>query len=95
MSTSQSTPDHLPVWHTLTAQSVPVEKDTAVVAESHAIGDRLWMAYSGTVVRFGQARGLAVANFGVFECEIARGSSLELARMAAVNMLMRRLNGTF
>ncbi|MEW5972966.1 MAG: cation-transporting P-type ATPase [Pseudomonadota bacterium] len=46
----------------LTGESVPVEKSTDPVDASAVIGDRTDMAYSGTVVTFGQARGLVVAT---------------------------------
>ncbi|MDM7322772.1 MAG: cation-transporting P-type ATPase [Gammaproteobacteria bacterium] len=46
----------------LTGESVPVEKNTDPVDASAVIGDRTNMAYSGTVVTFGQARGLVVAT---------------------------------
>jgi magnesium-transporting ATPase (P-type) len=39
----------------LTGESVPAEKRTQAVANEAAIGDRLCLAYSGTVVSFGQA----------------------------------------
>lgn len=46
----------------LTGESLPVEKQLAPVAEDAPLGDRYGMAYSGTVVVFGQARGLVVAT---------------------------------
>jgi len=46
----------------LTGESVDVEKGTARVSESASIGDRVGMAYSGTVVSFGQGRGVVVAT---------------------------------
>ncbi|HUM98929.1 MAG: HAD-IC family P-type ATPase [Halothiobacillaceae bacterium] len=48
----------------LTGESVPVEKQTEPVAQGAAIGDRLCMAYAGTVVSFGQAQGV-VTHTGV------------------------------
>ena len=46
----------------LTGESLPVEKGTAPVADSAALGDRYGMAYSGTLVVFGQASGIVVAT---------------------------------
>ncbi len=46
----------------LTGESEPVEKSTAPVAEDAPIGDRTGMAYSGTLVVFGQGRGVVVAT---------------------------------
>ena len=46
----------------LTGESVAVEKDVAPVAESAPIGDRRSMAYSGTLVTYGQAKGLVTAT---------------------------------
>ena len=46
----------------LTGESVPVEKSTQV-AEKHAtIGDRTCLAYSGTLVTYGQGQGVVVAT---------------------------------
>jgi magnesium-transporting ATPase (P-type) len=46
----------------LTGESEPVEKSPAAVAHDAPIGDRSCMAYSGTLVVFGQARGVVVAS---------------------------------
>ena len=46
----------------LTGESVPVEKGTAPVAPETPLGDRRCMAYSGTLVTFGQASGVVVAT---------------------------------
>lgn len=46
----------------LTGESEPVEKNPAPVAAAAPIGDRSSMAYSGTLVVFGQGRGLVVAT---------------------------------
>lgn len=45
----------------LTGESMPVEKNIAAVASDAALGDRLCMAYSGTLVTMGQGRGVVVA----------------------------------
>jgi magnesium-transporting ATPase (P-type) len=45
----------------LTGESLPVEKNTTAVSAQAPLGDRLCMAYSGTLVTTGQARGVVVA----------------------------------
>jgi magnesium-transporting ATPase (P-type) len=46
----------------LTGESVPVNKSIEKVDESSSIGDRVCMAYSGTFVTFGQAKGVVTAT---------------------------------
>lgn len=46
----------------LTGESVPVEKTTQPVPEKAIIGDRTCLAYSGTLVTYGQAQGVVVAT---------------------------------
>ncbi len=46
----------------LTGESVPVDKDIEPVAADAVLGDRRSMAYSGTVVTYGQATGVVVAT---------------------------------
>lgn len=46
----------------LTGESVPVEKRIQPVADDAALGDRASMAYSGTLVSSGQAKGVVVAT---------------------------------
>ncbi|MDP3639124.1 MAG: cation-transporting P-type ATPase [Azonexus sp.] len=46
----------------LTGESEPVEKSNNAVAAEAPIGDRSGMAYSGTLVVFGQGRGVVVAT---------------------------------
>jgi magnesium-transporting ATPase (P-type) len=46
----------------LTGESVPVHKDLAPVANDAALGDRTSMAYSGTLVTYGQGTGVVVAT---------------------------------
>jgi len=46
----------------LTGESVPVEKNPHNVAAGAALGDRTCMAFSGTLVTSGQARGVVVAT---------------------------------
>jgi len=48
----------------LTGESMAVEKNTEPVAEAAVLGDRLCMAYSGTLVTHGQATGVVAATGG-------------------------------
>jgi len=54
----------------LTGESVPVSKSAEPVSASAVIGDRRCMAYSGTLVSYGQAYGVVVATGA--ESEIGR-----------------------
>jgi magnesium-transporting ATPase (P-type) len=58
----------------LTGESEPVEKVVAPVAEGAPVADRLCMVYAGTMIAFGQARGLVVATAD--RTEIGRISAL-------------------
>jgi magnesium-transporting ATPase (P-type) len=58
----------------LTGESVPVEKHTHPVAANAALGDRLCMAFSGTLVTSGQGKGVVVGTGP--ETEIGRISSM-------------------
>ena len=46
----------------LTGESVPAEKDIAPVDEDAVVGDRKCIAFSGTLVTYGQASGVVVAT---------------------------------
>ncbi|MDP2178951.1 cation-transporting P-type ATPase [Methylicorpusculum sp.] len=46
----------------LTGESVPIEKRPQEVAQDAVLGDRFNLAYSGTLVTFGQARGVVVGT---------------------------------
>lgn len=59
---------------TLTGESLPVDKDSAPVPEDAELGDRSAMAYAGTLVAQGSARGLVVAT----------GADTELGRISAL-----------
>ncbi|HZP86573.1 MAG TPA: HAD-IC family P-type ATPase, partial [Burkholderiales bacterium] len=56
----------------LTGESEPVEKSTEAVAGDAALGDRTCLAYAGTLVTFGQGRGVVVAT----------GANTELGRIS-------------
>jgi magnesium-transporting ATPase (P-type) len=58
----------------LTGESVPVEKGVDAVSADAALGDRSSMAYSGTLVTYGQGRGVVVAT----------GDSTEIGRISSM-----------
>jgi len=58
----------------LTGESVPVEKDAAASAATAAIADRRGVAWSGTLVTYGQATGVVAAT----------GDATELGRINAM-----------
>ena len=58
----------------LTGESVPVEKATQTVAVAAGIGDRNCLAFSGTLVTYGQGHGIVVATAG--NTEIGRISRM-------------------
>ncbi len=58
----------------LTGESVPVDKSTGPVSLDAALGDRSCMAFSGTMVSFGQAIGVVVAT----------GEDTELGKVSAM-----------
>jgi len=65
----------------LTGESEPVEKDVAAVAAHAVTGDRSCMAYSGTLVVYGQARGVVVAT----------GAATEIGRISGMISAVTRL----
>ncbi|RTX26796.1 HAD family hydrolase [Pseudomonas aeruginosa] len=69
----------------LTGESVPVEKGCVAVAIDALLGDRRCMAYSGTLVTSGQARGVVVATAG--DTELGRIGTLlrEVRTLASHN----------
>ncbi len=62
----------------LTGESVPVEKNISPVSPDTLLGDRLSMGFSGTLVTYGQGRGLVVGT----------GSDTEIGR---INTLIRKV----
>ncbi len=58
----------------LTGESVPVDKQTDAVDSDADLGDRTCMAFSGTLVAFGQGRGLVVAT----------GADTQIGRISAL-----------
>jgi magnesium-transporting ATPase (P-type) len=59
----------------LTGESVPVDKSAELVDETATVGDRKCMAYSGTLVTYGQGTGVVVGS----------GDSTEIGR---INMML-------
>jgi magnesium-transporting ATPase (P-type) len=73
----------------LTGESVPVEKSTEPVAAESALGDRRSVAFSGTLVGAGQARGVVVATGA--DTEIGRLSGLIAAVEETTTPLIRQM----
>lgn len=69
----------------LTGESLPVEKSTEPVAEESVVGDRLCIAFSGTLVTYGQGAGIVVATGG--QTELGRISGM----LAQVQTLTTKL----
>ena len=65
----------------LTGESVPAEKSVDAVPADAALGDRTGMAYSGTLVAFGQGRGVVVAT----------GDATEIGRISQLLSEVERL----
>ncbi len=76
----------------LTGESLPVEKGVEPVAADASLGDRDCMAYSGTLVTFGQGTGLVVATGE--QSEIGRISTL-LANVQVLNTPLTRQMAQF
>jgi len=66
----------------LTGESVAVEKQTSVVDEQAALGDRVCMAFSGTTVTYGQAMGVVVGT----------GANTEVGRISGLLSTVQTLN---
>lgn len=76
----------------LTGESVPVEKSNTPVAADAPLGDRLCMAYSGTLVTAGQGRGVVIATGA--RTEIGRISSM-LSQVETLTTPLVRQMDTF
>ncbi len=76
----------------LTGESVPVDKAVEPVAADAPLGDRACMAFSGTLVTFGQGTGVVVATGD--RTEIGRVSAL-LSRVEALTTPLLRQMATF
>jgi magnesium-transporting ATPase (P-type) len=75
----------------LTGESMPVDKTTAPVPAAAVVGDRAGMAFSGTLVTYGQASGVVVATGP--RTELGRIGTL-LATVEAIDTpLIRKLAG--
>jgi magnesium-transporting ATPase (P-type) len=75
---------------TLTGESVPVTKQADSVDDGAALGDRRSMAFSGTLVTYGQGMGIVVATG--LETEIGRITSM-IARVERIETpLLRHMN---
>ncbi len=75
----------------LTGESLPVEKHIEAVQAQAVIGDRGCMAYSGTLVVYGQARGVVTATGSA--TEIGRISSMIAAVDTLETPLLRQMAG--
>ena len=75
----------------LTGESLAVEKSTEPVAADASIGDRLAMAYCGTLVSAGQGTGVVVATGA--QTEIGRISALISAVEVLSTPLLRQMAG--
>jgi len=73
----------------LTGESVPAEKNHDIVDEAAELGDRQNMAYSGTLVTYGQASGIVVATGD--ETEIGRINALLRAVQMLATPLLRQM----
>ena len=73
----------------LTGESVAVEKGIEAVTDDAALGDRLCMAYSGTLVTHGQASGIVVATGAA--TEIGRISGLVAQVQTLTTPLLRQM----
>ena len=74
----------------LTGESVPVQKETGVLEEDLAIGDRRNMAYSSTLVTYGGGRGVVIATGD--NTEIGRINQLIAAADVLETPLTRKIH---
>ena len=75
----------------LTGESEPVEKNTMAVDAQAVIGDRTCMAYSGTLVVYGQARGVVTVTGAA--TELGRISSMIASVDTLQTPLLRQMAG--
>ena len=75
---------------TLTGESVPVEKAVGTAPEDVGIGDRTCMAYSGTLVVYGRARGVVVATGS--DTEVGQIGTLVSETSSLATPLTKRLD---
>lgn len=76
---------------TLTGESLAVDKGTGEAAEDAPLGDRTCMAYSGTLVTYGQGVGVVIATGAI--TEIGRISALLDAVEEMSTPLLRQIAG--
>ncbi|MFC1589131.1 cation-transporting P-type ATPase [Pseudomonadota bacterium] len=74
----------------LTGESMPTEKSTQTVAENATIGDRKCLAYSGTLVTYGQGQGVVIATGD--HSEIGRISSMLRHVQVLTTPLLRQMD---
>ncbi|MDO7598037.1 MAG: cation-transporting P-type ATPase [Pseudomonadota bacterium] len=74
----------------LTGESVPTEKLTQPAAEHATIGDRKCLAYSGTLVTFGQGQGVVIATGD--RTEIGRISNMLSHVQVLTTPLLRQMD---
>jgi magnesium-transporting ATPase (P-type) len=74
----------------LTGESVPVEKAVAPVAAGAELGDRTSIAYSSTLVTYGQGNGVVVATGG--QTEIGRISAMLTEVETLTTPLLRQID---
>jgi magnesium-transporting ATPase (P-type) len=74
----------------LTGESAPVEKSVAPVAAGAALGDRLSVCFSGTLVAYGQGQGVVVATGA--QTELGRIGTLVGEVQTLATPLTRRLD---
>ncbi len=74
----------------LTGESVPVDKDSSPAGADAVIAERHGMAYSGTVVTYGQATGVVVAT--ATQTEIGRIGALVAGVQQIATPLTRKLD---
>ena len=75
----------------LTGEALPVEKQADALAVEMPLGDRACMAWSGTLVTFGQGMGVVVATGAA--TEIGRISTMLAEVQALTTPLLRQMTG--